>query len=540
MNTYRHSALMALALGAVACGSDDSAGLAGSGGHIGIADSGAGGGQAGFAGAAGAGGGVGGTSGAAGTAGAGGGSAGTAGGTGLDAFRAFPEAEGYGAMALTKCDRSDVQVLKVTSLSASGSGSLADAIANADPKRLTIITFDVAGTISGSASVKANQGCLYIAGQTAPGGGVQLHAGGAAFLVDRTGPKDVAVRYLRFRSSKGVGGTSDVVNIYGGERIIFDHTSAQFGNDEVFTIRTVEASNASDIKQVTLQHSIIAAGLVPHSTGSLLGGTANYDLSQLSVHHNLWAEQSHRNPLVGGDAEEVQVINNVTYNYKGQPAETTGQMPSVDFVGNYWKTGPWSRKDKPVLHHLQGGTLRSNVLFAADNVHTHLAPNGGGDQHALFRYDGAKNDGAPDYAQLPASVFRTNPSASPTVAVNAQSASDAYQTVLAEAGASARVTCAGDWVANRDALDALIIERTTKGTGSGADTDHDDPSDFGGVPSLAKGKPCADQDGDGMPDEFETRYGLDPSSATDASSDPDGDGYTNIEEYVNGTLPTLK
>ncbi len=537
---------MVLALGAVACG-DDSGGLAGSGGNIAAAGSGAGGGQAGFAGAAGAGGsatggagGSGGTSGAAGSAGSGGGSAGAAGGTGLNAFRAFPEAEGYGALALTKCDRSNVQVLKVTSLSSSGSGTLADAIAKADPARLTIVTFAVAGTIKSSVKVKANQGCLYIAGQTAPGGGVQLHAGGAAFLVDRTGPKDVAVRYLRFRSSKGVGGTSDVVNIYGGERIIFDHTSAQFGNDEVFTIRTVEASNASNIKQVTLQHSIIAAGLVPHSTGSLLGGTENYDLSELSVHHNLWAEQSHRNPLVGGASERVQVINNVTYNYKGQPAETTEQMPSVDFVGNYWKTGPWSRKDKPVLHHLQGASLRSNVLFASGNVHTHLMPKGTGDQHSLFRYDGTKTDGAPDYGQLPASVFRNSPSASPTVAVNVQSASDAYQTVLAEAGASARVSCAGDWVANRDVLDALIIERTTKGTGSGADTDHDDPSDFGGVPSLAKGSPCADQDGDGMPDEFETRYGLDPANATDASSDDDGDGYTNIEEYVNGTVPTLK
>jgi hypothetical protein len=41
-----------------------------------------------------------------------------------------------------------------------------------------------------------------------------------------------------------------------------------------------------------------------------------------------------------------------------------------------------------------------------------------------------------------------------------------------------------------------------------------------------------------MPDEWETRYGLNPRDASDANQDRDTDGYTNIEEYINGTDAT--
>jgi len=46
-----------------------------------------------------------------------------------------------------------------------------------------------------------------------------------------------------------------------------------------------------------------------------------------------------------------------------------------------------------------------------------------------------------------------------------------------------------------------------------------------------------DSDGDGMPDQFELAYGLNPNNPSDASVDSDGDGYTNLQEYLAGTDP---
>lgn len=48
----------------------------------------------------------------------------------------------------------------------------------------------------------------------------------------------------------------------------------------------------------------------------------------------------------------------------------------------------------------------------------------------------------------------------------------------------------------------------------------------------------ADTDDDGMPDAWESRYGLNPADASDSAMDKDGDGYPNVEEYLNGTDPT--
>ena len=48
-----------------------------------------------------------------------------------------------------------------------------------------------------------------------------------------------------------------------------------------------------------------------------------------------------------------------------------------------------------------------------------------------------------------------------------------------------------------------------------------------------------DDDGDGMPDTWESANGLNASNASDASKDPDGDGFTNLQEYQNGTDPNV-
>ena len=44
-----------------------------------------------------------------------------------------------------------------------------------------------------------------------------------------------------------------------------------------------------------------------------------------------------------------------------------------------------------------------------------------------------------------------------------------------------------------------------------------------------------DSDQDGMPDNWENKYNLDPNDPKDSTLDPDNDGLTNLEEYKNKT-----
>jgi hypothetical protein len=64
-----------------------------------------------------------------------------------------------------------------------------------------------------------------------------------------------------------------------------------------------------------------------------------------------------------------------------------------------------------------------------------------------------------------------------------------------------------------------------------------DVSQVGGYPEY-KGQPHKDADSDGMPDEWEAKYGLNVNNPSDASADLNGDGYTNIEDFLNGLDPT--
>lgn len=58
-----------------------------------------------------------------------------------------------------------------------------------------------------------------------------------------------------------------------------------------------------------------------------------------------------------------------------------------------------------------------------------------------------------------------------------------------------------------------------------------------GDPSLSLASHADDTDHDGMPDAWETQYGLNPASAADAAGDLDGDALTNLREYQLGTNP---
>lgn len=447
-----------------------------------------------------------------------------------DRDRAFPGAEGFGARALTSCDRSRVQVLKVSNTASSGPGSLADALERNDPNRLTLVTFETGGTIQLYTRIFRRQSCLYIAGQTAPGDGVQIYNPyGVALVVERDGPHDVALRYLRVRSDKGEPGKQDAATINSGRNVVFDHMSIQFGNDEVFSLEGIASENSHSMSLVTIQNTIIGAGFTPHSTGSLISvpwKDPSKTIDAITFHHNLWAHNSHRNPRLQ-EAKRIQLVNNVVYNWRGNVGGLE-RGPSIDIDANYFKSGPWGvhRQDR-FFHHDTIGPLAS--IYAVGNIADPYQMDPDASQRTFVKY----YDGGPP---IPASAYVATPQSVPDIGVTRQSASEAYETVLREVGANARVNCRGEWQTARDDLDLLFVEQVRQRSGPATDDENDEPADYGGLPELQAGAPCSDEDNDGLPDAFEQRYGLDTTS-DDASADSDGDGYTNIEEYVNGTRP---
>jgi len=112
----------------------------------------------------------------------------------------------------------------------------------------------------------------------------------------------------------------------------------------------------------------------------------------------------------------------------------------------------------------------------------------------------------------------------PAPPVRTSSALQALELVLQSVGAS---------LPKRDAVDARIVESVRRRDGSIIDSQQQ----VGGWPELEPAKPPTDSDGDGIPDVWERHYGLNPQDFSDGSADKDGDGYSNLEEYLNGTDP---
>ena len=95
----------------------------------------------------------------------------------------------------------------------------------------------------------------------------------------------------------------------------------------------------------------------------------------------------------------------------------------------------------------------------------------------------------------------------------------AFERVLAGAGASLA----------RDLVDSRVVASVRSRGGRLIDGQ----KEVGGWPELARGVPWTDGDGDGMPDSWETKHRLDPLDPADGKSDRDGDGYTELEEWLN-------
>lgn len=388
---------------------------------------------------------------------------------------AFPGAEGFGAYATGGRGGT---VVHVTNLNASGPGSLADAVSQ--PNRTVV--FDVGGVIDITGQNLTIASNLTIAGQTAPGEGITIYGG----RVIMSNSSNVIMRYIRMRGSISMPEDKCTLTMDYCDNVILDHCSISWGRWDNVHIK--------DANNITYQNCIISEGIEPQRFGAITDGTRNWTIS-----HCLWTNNKSRNPKMKC---YLQYYNNVVYNYGigivgGHSAADNYQ----DVMNNYFITGPSSGSSNKYFDQwTETDHLYSTGNYTDDNRDGKL--NG----RLITDYNGATPMQQPNLkCQAP---------------MNLEPAEDAFYAVMEHAGAS-RV---------RDSHDLRIIEQLASLGTKGAFIANE--QDVGGIGTLAGADAPADSDGDGMPDEWEKANGTDPDKA-DANGDADGNGYTNIEDYVN-------
>ena len=412
---------------------------------------------------------------------------------------AFPGAEGAGRLATGGRGGA---VLRVTNLDDAGPGSLRAAVEAKGPRT---IVFDVAGVIALKTPLKISQPNLTIAGQTAPGGGITLRDQTLIVAAD-----DVVIRFIRSRLGDTSKTEGDAIWINKGRRIILDHVSASWSVDETLSASARYDEEGQGFYDLTVQWSIISESLRhsihakgDHGYGSLIRGGNG---SRISFHHNLWANHLARMPRPGNyegpDKDPVGAFfefrSNVFYNWgKGHAGYDADKAALVayGFIDNAYVMGPDS--EKPVAFN------ESNSLAKA--WFTGNSMNGVVPADPWSLVDGLQ---APGYRQ--AGPIDVAP-------VAADPAASAYERVLKDAGASVF----------RDSVDARVVAGVRDRSGKQIDSQ----AQVGGWPVLPAGVAAVDTDGDGMPDAWEKAHGLDPKTA-DGALDRNGDGWTNLEDYL--------
>jgi hypothetical protein len=418
---------------------------------------------------------------------------------------AFPGAEGYGRFA--RGGRGG-KVVYVTNLNATGAGSLHEAVTN-DVGPRTIL-FAVSGVI------ELDERLVLGDHQTAPAKGITIARAPVGF----TG-NDLVVRNLRVRV--GYGTTYDGMGLTGSDHSIIDRSSISWTIDEGFSSRNA--------RNITLQRTMISEclNIADHSNypaGTAHGYAASIGGDVGSFHHNLLAHCSGRNwSLAGGlDGDgfykgRLDIFNNVVYNWDSRT--TDGGAHEVNFVGNYYKPGA-ATSTFTALNPQYDGFPGTQQYYMAGNVMP--GSFGVGDQ-----LEGTNPQGSPPYDLFVDAPFF------PSYA-EVHSAEDAFKRVLSDVGATHPVL---------DDHDQRVIEETLEGTTtysgseSGIEGLPDRESDVGGLEDYPEeSRPSGwDTDLDGLPDLWEAMLGTSPSSPsgdfTDSNSDPDLDGYTALDDYLN-------
>jgi len=465
---------------------------------------------------------------------------------------AFPGAEGGGA--LSRGGRGG-KVVPVTTLDDSGPGSLRACVEGWGPRTCV---FRIGGTIRLARPLVISRPYVTVAGQTAPGDGIQVvirELDGVMFWI---GTHDTVIRYIRTRNGgshfsyqpgRGIG-------LDGAHNNILDHVSMEYCGNDCISVNQPQGRFINN--GVTLSWLLVAesANDGANRTAVIVGGgvpSIAARVVDVDVHHNFLATHDHRLPKIGFPG--VRVVNNIMFNTDFAWINM-GEAARADIIGNVFREG----RQRPIREHpvhlfepFPGVTVSAHL---ANNVSSRYLPTAGtgdiGEWNALVRRVTGENGQDRGQGAVPDPRFhrRATPfsTRSRGVAIRPLRLTGSGQNLESlllrdgppqgqgPVGASRKLSCDGRWLPRRDALDARVVEYYYGDSAPGSRRPQQ--SDLGiapfTAPDLASGRPCADSDSDGIPDACEhARCGT--ATCLEASAlAGDGTGYTNLESFLNG------
>ncbi|BAV05167.1 hypothetical protein SAMN05421788_105376 [Filimonas lacunae] len=454
---------------------------------------------------------------------------------------AFPGAEGGGKYSF---GGRGGKVIVVTNLNDDGPGSLRWACEQGGART---IVFNVSGIIRINSPLIIRAPYITIEGQTAPGDGVCI-AGETVWI----NTHDVIVRYMRFRRGEtNVGRRDDAIGGNPVGNIMIDHVSASWGLDEdmsmyrhMYNDSTGKTEEKLPTVNITIQNSIFSEALDTwnHAFGSTLGG------ENCAFIRSLWADNAGRNPSIGWNGI-FNFANNVVFNWVHRSTDGGDYTAMYNIINNYYKPGPATPTNSNIGHRiLKPESGRSKLKYRVyGRVYVHGNIVEGNDAVTKDNWNGGVQvEELPNAGEYTAAMKWNKPLPMPEMTILPTLEARAY--VLQNAGAT---------LPKRDAVDLRIVKQVT--TGKIEPTENvklpetqfkhrrmpidsykigiiTDVAQVGGYPEY-KGTPYKDSDNDGIPDSWETKNGLNPNNAADASQlSKKGNGYTNIEEFLNSVV----
>jgi pectate lyase len=445
---------------------------------------------------------------------------------------AFPGAWGGGMF--TEGGRGG-KVIAVTNLNDDGPGSLRAALETAG--RRTVV-FRVAGIIELESNLNINDPYITVAGQSAPGDGICI--AGASLNINT---HNVILRHLRVRRGDPEGGQgSDNIGGNPVGQIVVDHCSASWGMDENLSLyrHMKRMEDGPDIKlpveNLTIQWCISSEALNAgnHAFGGTWGGRDS------TFHHNLFANNTARNPSIGMSGE-FDFRNNVIFNWSHRSMDGGDETSLVNVINNYYKPGPATNANmRDVIARMEERAQYSpGSRWAAGDWYPETPDRPGKWYVAGNFMHGSPEVTANNWLGMRDSGRNLRPELERLARVNTpfegwpvwlDTAHEAFEKVLAKAGAT---------LPKRDAVDARVIRQIRTMEFATKDGIVLTPDQVGGYPeyTFSADEVPVDTDMDGMPDAWELTHGLTPEAPTDGAADSDDDGYTNLEEFLNGTNP---